>query len=139
MASTRNEPRNGVAKRSRAKRADCGPMKPADDAAGQHQRNRFRRERELGHFGRREPVLQADGVVDADDAGGERRRAESFDRHSATAPKKQPAMLMSAPVMKPGRRPTRAIHSDIGIVASAEPSTYVVAPNVAYVLVGASE
>ena len=34
-----------------------------------------------------------------------------------------PPMLMSAPAMKPRRRPTLAIHRDIGIVASAEPST----------------
>ncbi len=41
--------------------------------------------------------------------------------------------------MKPRRRPTRPIHSDIGIVASADPSTYVVAPSVAIVLTSTSE
>jgi len=47
--------------------------------------------------------------------------------------------LIAAPVMNPARRPTLAIQSDIGIVASAEPSTYVVTPNVASALVCASE
>jgi hypothetical protein len=42
---------------------------------------------------------------------------------SASRPIPQPTMLTSAPVMNPVRRPTRAIQSDIGIVASAEPST----------------
>jgi hypothetical protein len=32
-------------------------------------------------------------------------------------------MLMSAPAMNPVRRPTRAIHSDAGIVAAAKPRT----------------
>lgn len=58
---------------------------------------------------------------------------------SAYAPIPQPAMLMSAPAMNPVRRPTRPIQSDIGIAASAEPSTYVVAPNVASAFVCASE
>jgi hypothetical protein len=35
----------------------------------------------------------------------------------------QPMTLTSAPAMKPLRLPTRAIHSDAGIVATAEPST----------------
>ena len=35
----------------------------------------------------------------------------------------QPATLITAPVMKPRRRPTRAIHNDSGMVVSAEPST----------------
>ena len=48
-------------------------------------------------------------------------------------------MLMNAPAMKPRRRPTLAIHSDIGIVDSADPSTYVVAPSVATVLKSTSE
>ena len=43
--------------------------------------------------------------------------------HSATTASAQPPMLISAPVMNPRRRPTLAIHSDIGIVDSAEPST----------------
>jgi hypothetical protein len=51
----------------------------------------------------------------------------------------QPPTLMSAPVMKPRRRPTLAIHSDIGIVATADPSTYVVAPSVATALASTSE
>src|SRR5882672_952435 len=58
---------------------------------------------------------------------------------NAATPTRQPAMLIVAPVMNPARRPVRPIHSDIGIVASAEPSTYVVAPNVANVFAGASE
>ena len=40
--------------------------------------------------------------------------------------------------MNPIRRPTRAIHSDAGIVAIAEPSTYVVTPSVASSFVPAS-
>ncbi len=59
--------------------------------------------------------------------------------HSATTASAQPPMLISAPVMNPRRRPTLAIHSDIGIVDRAEPSTYVVAPSVAIVLVSTSE
>ena len=58
---------------------------------------------------------------------------------SAHAPMMQPPTLINAPAMNPARRPARAIHSDIGIVASAEPSTYVVAPNVASAFVCASE
>ena len=42
---------------------------------------------------------------------------------SASVASAQPPTFTSAPVMKPVRRPTRAIHSDAGIVASAEPST----------------
>ena len=59
--------------------------------------------------------------------------------HNAIAASAQPPTLTSAPAMKPVRRPTRAIHSDAGIVASAEPSTYVVAPSVASALVSVSE
>src|SRR5690242_12212204 len=51
----------------------------------------------------------------------------------------QPTILMTAPVMKPVRRPTLPIQIDIGIAASADPSTYVVAPNVASALDCASE
>ncbi len=39
--------------------------------------------------------------------------------------------------MKPARRATRAIHSDAGIVATAEPRTYVVTPSVASAFVPA--
>ena len=42
---------------------------------------------------------------------------------SARAATRQPATLMIAPAMNPARRPTLPIQSDIGIVASAEPST----------------
>ena len=42
---------------------------------------------------------------------------------SAYAAMQHPTTLISAPVMKPARRPTRPIQSDIGIVATAEPST----------------
>ena len=48
-------------------------------------------------------------------------------------------MLISAAAMKPLRRPTRAIHSDSGIVDNAEPSTYVVTPSVASALCSVSE
>jgi len=58
---------------------------------------------------------------------------------NATAATTQPTMFTAAPAMNPARRPTRPIHSDIGIVASADPSTYVVAPNVASDLFSASE
>ena len=53
-------------------------------------------------------------------------------RHcSASVPMMQPTMLIAAPVMNPRRRPTFPIHSAIGIAATADPSTYVVAPKVA--------
>ena len=58
---------------------------------------------------------------------------------NATAPTMQPTTLIAAPVMNPVRRPTLAIHSAIGIAASADPSTYVVAPIVASDLFCASE
>src|SRR3954447_4556560 len=57
---------------------------------------------------------------------------------SASAPTMHPTMLIEAPAMNPARRPTFAIHSAIGIAASAEPSTYVVAPSVASDLLCAS-
>ena len=40
--------------------------------------------------------------------------------------------------MNPMRRPTFAIHSEAGIVATAEPSTYEVTPSVASDFVSAS-
>jgi hypothetical protein len=86
----------------------------------------------------RRSVLQPDRVVDADD-GVARQYSTKLRSHSASTAMPQPRMLMSAPVMKPRRRPTFAIHSDIGIVATAEPSTYVVAPSVATALASTSE
>ncbi len=54
--------------------------------------------------------------------------------HSEIAASMLPSMPMAEPVMKPRRRPTRAIHSEAGIVAAADPSTYVVAPTLAKAL-----
>ncbi len=56
----------------------------------------------------------------------------------ASAASAQPPTLISAPAMNPMRRPTFAIHSDAGIVAAADPSTYEVTPSVASAFVSAS-
>ena len=86
------------------------------------QRNRARAVLRRGDFRCGEAVLQADGVVDADDGGGQaiQREAAEPERHdgeSATADVDDGARHEAA------RRPTFAIHSDIGIVDNAEPST----------------
>ena len=56
----------------------------------------------------------------------------------ARAAIRHPKTLMTAPIMKPLRLPMRAISSDAGIVATADPSTYVVTPSVASAFVSAS-
>ena len=52
-----------------------------------------------------------------------RQYSTKLPRNKAAAASMQPPMLITAPVMNPRRRPTFAIHSDIGIVESADPST----------------
>lgn len=94
----------------------------ADNTAYEHERNRGGLVRWCGDFRRREALLQADCVVDADDR---RRGAEQHETAlgGREHPGGHPATWMSAPAMKPRRWPTRAIHSAIGSVPGAEPIT----------------
>ncbi len=134
-----NEPEERRGEEVAAPARDRGSQEAADDAAGQHERNRARLVGGRRDFRGREPVLQADGVVDADD-----RRREAVQRKAAQ-PQRRHRQAAAADVDERARHearaggPTRAIHSDIGIVVSADPSTYVVAPSVAMVFVSTSE
>ena len=50
-----------------------GAEEAADHASRQHERDRLRLVRGRGHLGRREAILQPDGVVDAHHARSQRR------------------------------------------------------------------
>lgn len=52
-----------------------------------------------------------------------RQNRAKLDQASAAAQIALPSTAANAPVMKPARRPTRAIHSAAGMAHSADPST----------------
>ena len=126
--------REEVAGEARRLRTD----QAADDAARQHEGDRLRAVVRRCNLGSGKPVLEADRVVDADDPGGDAEQRE------APGLQRVRSYQTAHDVDRRARHEPRtaadpAIHSDIGIAASAEPSTYVVAPNVASVFVSASE
>jgi hypothetical protein len=111
--------------------------KPADHTAREHERDRFGPVGRRGDLRRREPVLEADRVVDADHrrcrAVQCEARATDRERRERTA-----ANVDGAPAMKPLRLPILAMSREAGIVVTADPSTYMVTPSVASALVSAS-
>ena len=84
-ASITSEPWNGVAKRSRVNRVACGPIRPPTTPPASTSEIARRAMLRCRNLGGGEPVLQADRVVHADDAGGhaEQREASPLQRERA--------------------------------------------------------
>ena len=114
-ASTTNPPRNGVAKRSAARRTDSGPTKPPTMPPASTSEIARGLSAGADDLGRREAILQSERVVHADDRRRHAVEREAPAERSRNAASAQPPILISAPAMKPAaasdaRHPQRRRH-----------------------------